>query len=42
MSYGLNAVLKHVAHSTVAHSTDAGLDQSDLQPPVCDGAQSTR
>jgi len=37
MSYGLNAVLKHVAHST-----DAGLDQSDLQPPVCDGAQSTR
>jgi len=37
MSYGLNAVLKQVSYSN-----DAGLDQSDLQPPACDGAPSTR
>lgn len=37
MSYGLNAVLKHVSHFT-----DADLDQSDLHPPACDEAPSTR
>ncbi len=37
MSYGLNAVLK-----LFSHSTDAVLDQSDVQPPACDGAPSTR
>lgn len=37
MFYGLNAVLKHVSYSN-----DAGLDQSDLQPPACNGAPSTR
>jgi len=37
MSYGLNAVLKQVSNPN-----DAGLDQSDLQPPACDGAPSTR
>lgn len=38
MSYGLNAVLKHVSHST-----DVVLvDQSDLHPPACDEAPSTR
>ncbi|MGY4628299.1 hypothetical protein ACVWY3_006055 [Bradyrhizobium sp. USDA 4486] len=39
MFYGRNAVLKHVSYS---YSNDAGLDQSDLQPPACDGAPSTR
>jgi hypothetical protein len=37
MAYGLNAVLKQVSYSN-----DAGLAQSDLQPPACDGAPSTR
>ncbi len=37
MSYGLNAVLKHVSYSN-----DAVLDPSDLQPPACDEALSTR
>jgi hypothetical protein len=37
MSYGLNAVLKHVSHLS-----DAVLDPFDLQPPACDGAPSTR
>lgn len=47
MSYGLNAVLKHISHSNVSHShvshpNDAVLDLSDLQPPAYDGALSTR
>lgn len=42
MSYGLNAVLKHISHSIVFHSNDAVLDPSDLQPPAYDGALSTR
>lgn len=43
MSYGLNAVLKQVSYSNqVSYPNDAGLDQSDLQPPACDGAPSTR
>ena len=37
MSYRLNAVLKQVSISN-----DAVLDLSDLQPPTCDGAPSTR
>jgi hypothetical protein len=37
MSYGLNAVLKQVSYSN-----DAVLDPSDLQPPACDEALSTR
>lgn len=37
MSYGLNAVLKHVSYFH-----DAVLDPSDVQPPACDGASSTR
>jgi hypothetical protein len=37
MSYGLNAVLK-----LVSYSNDAVLDSSDLQPPACDEAPSTR
>lgn len=42
MSYGLNAVLKHISHSNVSHSNAAVLDPSDLQPPAYDGALSTR
>jgi hypothetical protein len=37
MSYGLNAVLKHVTYAN-----DAGSNQSDRQPPARDGALSTR
>jgi hypothetical protein len=37
MSYGLIAVLKQVSFSN-----DAVLDLSDIQPPTCDGAPSTR
>lgn len=37
MSYELNAVLNHVSHSN-----DAVLDSSDLHPPACDEALSTR
>jgi hypothetical protein len=37
MSYGLNAVLK-----PISISNDAVLDPSDIQPPACDGAPSTR
>lgn len=37
MSYGLNAVLKHVSYSN-----DAVPAPSDLPPPACDEAPSTR
>lgn len=37
MSYGLNAVLK-----PFSISNDAVLDPTDLQPPACDEAPSTR
>jgi hypothetical protein len=37
MSYGLNAVLKQASHSN-----DAVLNPSDIQPPACNGAPSTR
>ncbi|MET3910705.1 hypothetical protein ABID59_005064 [Bradyrhizobium sp. S3.3.6] len=37
MSYGLNAVLKQVSFSKYAI-----LDLSDIQPPACDAAPSTR
>ncbi len=37
MSYGLNAVLKHT--STFNYAV---LDSSDIKPPACNGAPSTR
>ncbi|MEH2490398.1 hypothetical protein V1280_006337 [Bradyrhizobium sp. AZCC 2230] len=42
MSYGLNAVLKPASISNASISNDAVLDPSDLKPPACDGAPSTR
>ncbi len=41
MSYGLNAVLKQ-ASNQASFSNDAVLNPSEIQPPACDGAPSTR